>query len=212
MKHLAAIQSEFLKHLAFEYEDTELNSETIRSRQDAKVFLEVPLVRQSTSFSCGAASFLSVLGYYGFSPREQQIMQLMDTSFGGTDPESFVKAAKFFKLKTEMKENISHDTIVKLLNENVPVVLAIQAWNGDKNKDYKNEWQDGHWVVTIGYDDEGYYFMDPSQIGYSYLTKKELDDRWHDKSKQNDKTYNRLAVIVYGKKPEFDYDEIRQIE
>ena len=47
--------------------------------------------------------------------------------------------------------------------------------------DYTADWDDGHYVVVVGYDDAHFYFMDPSVLGsYTYLPLEALLARWHD--------------------------------
>lgn len=191
-------------------EAPEINdTKAVRKIEDADVFLEVPLVRQSTDYSCGAASFLSILGYYGYDPYEKQIMKTMGTTLGGTHPSGFEKAAKKFQLKSKLKENMSFDDVRESIKEKIPVIMAIQAW-GDK-ENYSKEWKDGHYVVAVGFDKDGFFLMDPSQMGYSYISEKQLEERWHDVD-QNKTAVVRLGIMIYGKEPRFDYDRVRPID
>jgi predicted double-glycine peptidase len=177
---------------------------------DADIFLQIPIVRQSTSYSCGAASFLAILGYYGYDPYEKQVMNALGTTLGGTDPDDFPKAAKKFELQAKLKENMTIDDVKKNIKNKVPVVLGIQAW-GEK-EDYSEEWDDGHYVVAIGYDKEGFYLMDPSQMGYSYVSFKDLEKRWHDRMKDNKIKFVHLGIVVSGKEPKFEYNAVKPIE
>jgi predicted double-glycine peptidase len=181
----------------------------VRKIKDADIFLEVPIVRQSTDYSCGAACFLSILGYYGYDPYEKQLIKALETTLGGTDPDSFKKAAKKFELKIDIKEDMTIDQIKNNLKKKIPVILDIQAW-GEK-KDYSKAWKDGHYVVAVGYDKKGFYLMDPSQMGYSYLLEKDLEDRWHDVEIDSDKKFFKLGIMIYGKAPKFHYDRVKPI-
>jgi predicted double-glycine peptidase len=61
---------------------------------------------------------------------------------------------------------------------------------------YAEEWDSGHWVVAIGYDDDKVYFEDPwIPHARAYLTWDELDDRWHDLDYDNSKVYRYGAAI-----------------
>lgn len=44
------------------------------------------------------------------------------------------------------------------------MIVAIQAW-AEEGVDYNNDWDDGHYVVVIGYDSDNMFFMDPSTLG-----------------------------------------------
>jgi predicted double-glycine peptidase len=53
-----------------------------------------------------------------------------------------------------------------------PVIVQIQAW-GDEGTDYTNDFDDGHYVVAIGFDENYLYFEDPWIIGnIAYIPKK----------------------------------------
>ena len=85
------------------------------------------------------------------------------------------------------------------LDDDSPIICAIQAWKDDG--DYNTETEDdGHYVVLIGYKKDAekdtyiYYFMDPSTSGsYTYLTEEEFSLRWHDSLEGKSK---RIGIIV----------------
>jgi predicted double-glycine peptidase len=70
------------------------------------------------------------------------------------------------------------------LEAGCPVIVALQAWHGDVADpalDYSIEWDDGHYVVVCGMDDERVFFMDPSTLGnYTFLPINAFESRWHD--------------------------------
>jgi predicted double-glycine peptidase len=46
---------------------------------------------------------------------------------------------------------------------------------------YVKDWKDGHWVVAIGYDKNGFFFEDPSLHAIrGYLSTQQLKSRWRD--------------------------------
>jgi len=182
----------------------------VRRVSDAKVFLPVPFLRQSTGYSCGAASLLSNLQYLGYNPTERELMKDLDGTQGGVDPESFIEAAKKYGLEANLVEGMSLDKLRSLIKGGSPVTLSIQAW-GEK-KDYSKEWDDGHYVLAIGYDDDGIYLVDPSQAGYTFVADKELESRWHDVKKDRSKKYVHLGIVVRGKKPCFQPEQVRPIQ
>ena len=64
----------------------------------------VPDVRQSTSYSCGAASLQAVFNYWGIDAREGTLMQELNTSYEtGTLPESIVRVAQAHGLQAECR-------------------------------------------------------------------------------------------------------------
>ena len=182
-------------------------------RLKVKKILTFPEARQSTNFSCGAASIQAILYYYGIDIREDNIIKMLDVKptsivHSGIDPDIMKKKLEdIWKLKVLMKQNMTIDNLKKLIDKNIPVILAIQAWQSeDETKgevDYSETYFDGHYVVAIGYTDKHIIFEDPSILSNrGYLTYGELNDRWHDKDFKN-RTYEHLGLAVYGKKPKY---------
>jgi hypothetical protein len=62
-----------------------------------------------------------------------------------------------------------------------PVMVMLQAWSESGSADWENDWDDGHFVVAIGFDKERFYFMDPSTPGqWAQVPRGEFVKRWHD--------------------------------
>lgn len=70
-----------------------------------------------------------------------------------------------------------------------------------RKKEWKNDWTDGHYVVAIGYDRGKIYFEDPYAYERTFLSFRELNDRWHDVAGGN--IYNHFGIALYGKAPKF---------
>ena len=173
--------------------------------------IKLPLYRQSHNFTCGVACVSSVLRYagYDFDTREDRLLwELEATPENGTN---YLKIAEYLEsvrtedfpntqvIATEVmcvdyasnEADFGHtDSLLSQLREALdddsPVICAIQAWNDDGDYQAKTE-DDGHYVVLIGYQKDTekdtyiYYFMDPSTAGsYTYLSEEEFILRWHD--------------------------------
>ena len=186
--------------------------------------LEVPLYRQSHNFTCGVACVASVLRYagYDFDTREDRLLwELAATPENGTN---YVKIAEYLNaVRIEGFPNTpvfateivctdyasdEHDLTLSdrllsqfraALDDDTPVICAIQAWKDDGDYTTGTE-DDGHYVVLVGYkkdtqrDTYIYFFMDPSTAGsYTYLTEEEFILRWHDNL---DGKPTRIAIAV----------------
>ncbi|MDD6514824.1 MAG: C39 family peptidase, partial [bacterium] len=169
-------------------------------------FLKLPLYRQSHNFTCGVACVASVLRYagYDFDTREDRLLwELAATPENGTN---YVNITEYLDavriddfpntpvIATEVvcEDYASNDLTLTdsllsqlraALDDDSPVICAIQAWRDDGDYKAKTE-DDGHYVVLIGYkkdtekDTYIYYFMDPSTAGsYTYLTEEEFSLR-----------------------------------
>jgi predicted double-glycine peptidase len=150
----------------------------------------VPDTTQQTDYSCGASSLQAVCKYYGVGPDDEWEFTdalKMDRRVG-SHAFQIKAAARRWGLRCREYQPMSYAQLRAELQQRHPVLLMIQAWGEEKvggrrrwRRDYRNEWKDGHWVVAIGYDREGFFFEDPSlQAVRGYLTQVELEERWHD--------------------------------
>ncbi len=67
------------------------------------------------------------------------------------------------------------------LDQKRPVIVLIQAWKDDDDPiPYPSNFDNGHYVVAIGYDRDYIYFEDPWIHGsLTYMSRSDLYDRWH---------------------------------
>ena len=143
--------------------------------------IRVPLARQATDYTCGVAALQSVLGYFGEEVREDALAkQLHSNSKDGTGFAEIVKFARKHGYTVTTTTAMTIDALKKQLDARHPVIMLIQAWP-ERKVNYKTDWDDGHYVVAVGYDRSNLFFMDPSTLGnYTFIPERELLDRWHD--------------------------------
>jgi predicted double-glycine peptidase len=169
----------------------------------------VPDVRQSTTYSCGAAALQAVLSYWGVDKREGQLMQALETSeVEGTSPEAIVRVAQEIDCEAYSKENLSLDDIEDSLRQRIPVICAIQAWADIHSAGFSwdKAWEDGHYVIAIGLDSRSVYVEDPSLLGTrGIIPRDEFVARWHDYRGEppydpSDRPYVHLGIFIVGLK------------
>jgi predicted double-glycine peptidase len=167
--------------------------------------LALPLVRQQTGYSCGAAAMLSVLKYWRvFDGEEKSLYPVLQTTpKDGTEPSKLAEGARSFGLRAEWRQNLGFADLRAALARGDTPILDIQAWPdpGTEKASWRDDWDDGHYVVLIGMDGENAYFMDPSSDGkYAYIPLPELSDRWHDFEDRHGPAwrFEHLAVFVHG--------------
>lgn len=170
--------------------------------------LPVPIIRQATSYSCGAASLMAILYYWKvYDDKESSLYEpLKTTEENGTDPSNIVKVAKELGLEAYTRDHLRLLNLRHALDRGETVVLDIQAWRDgkEKNLSWKKTWESGHYVVLIAMDDHYAYAMDPSAgVGYAYLPLNELLARWHDYETKNGKIkkFHHFGIFIRGKKP-----------
>jgi len=177
------------------------------NKEEIIKLLDFPYLRQSTSYTCGVVATQTILEYYGIEYNESELAKKLETNKDGTYIDNVIDIFHKNKLKTKSIENMSIDEIKEYLDQDIPVLLMIQAYKDKPN--YKNEWNYGHDLVAIGYTKNKILFSDPSQFTTTFLSNKELLVRWHEK--EDEKKYINFGLAVYGKKPKFDSKKLQKI-
>jgi ABC-type bacteriocin/lantibiotic exporter with double-glycine peptidase domain len=170
--------------------------------------------RQGTAFTCGADCVQKVMEYYGEDYREMDLAHdLKSDPEEGTYVRNIVAFFHKHGLKAIVRQKMTIGNLIAQVNRNIPVIIMLQAWGSkeDFDKNYKNEWDYGHFVVVIGYNSDSILIADPALFNVGYIPKKELKSRWHDTDEGDVKTY-QLGISVYGKKPEFDKDKVERVK
>lgn len=196
------------------------------SLSPGSTILRLPLIRQSTDYTCGVACVQSILRYagYDFDIREDRLAEILKA-----DPEQgtgyhniveYLNSVRYCAreegssavsdgvqvFQAEDKVNISVTQLMGYIDEGKPVICALQAWgNAGDTGDYRNVWDEGHYVIAIGYDEDNIIFMDPSTMGaYTYIPKAELPARWHDEDSSARLDHFGIIVTLNA-----DYDQIK---
>lgn len=162
--------------------------------------LTFPQLRQTYPYDCGATVFQAILLYYGIDIRKDKIIRQLGTNQkSGTHPGSLCKSMRTHKLSYDAKP-MTIDTLKKYIHKGIPVILVLQAWTKKRNPNWKKIWNDGHYVVAIGYDKNKIIFEDPTMFSRTFLTNAELEQRWHDIDTQGT-IFDHYGIAVYGPKP-----------
>ncbi|MBD3408511.1 MAG: hypothetical protein GF411_20475 [Candidatus Lokiarchaeota archaeon] len=162
----------------------------------ARIPVEIPPSRQSEHYSCGATVIQMVSAYYGHNIRESDIIEKL-----GITKKSGVKLSKIQKVANEMglkthREKLSYDNIIKTLDDKIPMVVAVLK----ENKEYH------HFVLIVGYYDDGLIFRDPGKFSYSYMAREEFENRAYG----SDQKYLILAMAS-NEEPEYSPNEVEEL-
>lgn len=166
--------------------------------------LKIPLFRQATYYTCGVASLDAILHYWQvYDDIEASLAEECGTTEeDGTPPQNLVKVAQSYNLTAYLKENTSLKDLEKAVEEGWTVILDVQAWSEQELPvDWKNDWEDGHYVVLLALDDQYVFLMDPSTgATYAYVPRLEFMDRWHDYEILSDGSrYNYVQTAIFIK-------------
>ncbi|MDZ4835133.1 MAG: C39 family peptidase [Candidatus Melainabacteria bacterium] len=173
--------------------------------------IKVPMTRQSTDYTCGVAAVQSVLMYYGDEFMEGVLSKdLKANPKVGTAYKEIVRLVKSKGYKVEVLQNMTIESLKSLIDSGKPVICLIQAWP-EKKVNYATDWEDGHYVVAIGYDRQNVFFMDPSTLGnYTFIPTKEFLTRWHDTDSKV--KLEHFGMVVEKAKPAYKAGSILKLE
>lgn len=173
-------------------------------RRVGKVRLQLPIVRQATDYSCGAASLLSVLQRFsGYGGSERSLYRGLGTEpKHGTRPERIAKVAKRHGLSATFRDGLSISDLRRAVKKGQAVILDLQAWRSPRQQksDWSKIWGTGHYVVLESIGTKYATFMDPWAPGkLAWAPIAELDKRWHDWTHEKDgsrRKWQHSAIIV----------------
>lgn len=174
--------------------------------------IPVPLVRQPDGHTCGVAALQSILHYFGHTVRFDRLATLL-----GADPEqgtNFQRMADYALeqgLDVTIRRDMTLEALCSFIDAGLPVIVALQAWGRDPDAGYADEWDDGHYVVVVGYDEHNLYFMDPSTLGnYTFIPVAEFLARWHDCYDNNGRSVrlNHFGMAFQGESARYDSQRI----
>lgn len=186
---------------------------TTKPKKAPLKFMEIitlPQLRQTFNYDCGAKALQTVLVYYGLEIREDKIIQGAKTDRTGTPIAGIIKFAQQHGLQVDSRSMTIAD-LKKYIDRKIPIIIPLQAYPTKPVVDWRNHWRDGHYVVVIGYTARKIIFEDPSSFERTYLTYRELNDRWHDQDAQGKKYYQH-GIALYGLKPKFKPLKIKHLD
>ena len=183
--------------------------------------IQVPLVRQARDYTCGVSALRSLLLYYGEEYGELELTKMIGASpRQGTSYRSIIRFAnqKFQdplkrNFQMQIKTYMTMEDLRQLIDQGKPTIVLLQAW-GNPGVNWKTEWNEGHYAVVVGYDENNIYFMDPSILGhYAFIPIEEFLDRWHDRDPVTGEKLIRSGLVIGNdnKAPAYDPGRIKRM-
>ena len=132
---------------------------------------DVPLVQQTTNYSCGAATLKAVLSHYGEDVAEPKLMREVGVHpKTGSTAGQVATAARRRGYVAHERQFRSVDELAVFTDQDVPVIVAIQSFNNPNQ---------GHFVVATKVKRGRVQIMDPNTRGNQrVLSTAEMDRRW----------------------------------
>jgi predicted double-glycine peptidase len=179
--------------------------------------IKVPRLRQATDYTCGVCALQAVLAYYGEDVREDELARALKANTkDGTRYREIVAYSRAHGYEVEIKKDADLADLEAVLKSGRPAICLIQAWadsnstDGKQKIDYSKDWQNGHYVVAVGFDKDNFYFMDPSTVGtYTYIKRDQFLERWHDTDGREKLRHFAMAI---SKGKTYDPDAITELK
>ncbi len=159
--------------------------------------IEYPETRQVFNFDCGANALVSLLVFAGIEEREDRIALLAGTTKDGTATTGVLRVLRYYGLSYHARQRMRVGDLRRAVNAGFPTLVTLQAYR-ESNRPYRELWDDGHWVVAIGYDKRRILFEDPSAFHRTWLADEELHQRWHDIDRRRPIRQWGCTVLVKG--------------
>ena len=187
--------------------NSSINASTSMGTTNLALF-SMPDTRQSTEYSCGAAAMQAVLGYWGRDIGEEDVREMLNTNeVSGTYPDDIIRVAKALGLQAEYKENMSMADLENYVAEGIPVIVDCQAWRSvsQYNESWADTWNNGHWLVVIGIDENNVTLEDPYILGdRGYMSREEFLARWHNVRGLDETDTGKqihMGIAIRGERP-----------
>lgn len=165
--------------------------------------IDLPNMRQTFDYDCGAKALQIVFAYYGIEVREDELMSQLGCNLEGTPVANMVALAEAYGFKVEAVCGASLEDLRAYVEGGYPVIILLQAWadNYMTLEDWKEDTRDGHYVIVIDYVNNVIVFEDPSSFHRTWLTEDELNARWHDVDSLTQQKLDHFVMALKGKEP-----------
>lgn len=145
--------------------------------------VEVPVTKQDTKYTCGAAALQAVLAAYGLPRREALLACWLGSDpKEGTRPSALVGLCRELGLPHEERHDATVEDLAHVTGQGVPLLCCVQMHGG------------GHWVAVRDVADGQVHFMDPVE-GHRSLPAEEWDRIWQD-TDADGKPYVRYGLAI----------------
>lgn len=159
--------------------------------------------RQTSDYDCGAMALQLVMAYYGVDVRGDRLMEALGTGKDGTRVSMMISVAESYGFDVFHKSNWKINELKDTVEQGYPVIVLVQAWAERylTQAEWRKNYNDGHYVVVIGFSKGVIMFEDPASFRRTWLTEREFLARWHDRNDDTGVTYDRFGMVLKGKEP-----------
>lgn len=159
--------------------------------------------RQTFDFDCGAQALQVLLAYYGVEIRGDKLMTALGTGPHGTPLSRMIAFSTSHGFQVVAGTGWTLGKVKRLVDEGHPVIVLLQAW-ADRFmtiEDWRNNFEDRHYAIIIGYAQGVLLFEDPASFRRTWLREREFLARWHDRDPATGEVLERFGMVLLGKAP-----------
>ena len=172
-------------------------------KADPGAVIDLHIMRQTFDYDCGVKALQTVMAYYGVDIREDTLIEELGADDDGTSVEKVIAVARSQGFHVEVKEHLTLEELKQYIKNGHPVIVLLQAWAERYMtlKAWKEDYDDGHYAIVIGYKKGVLIFEDPSSFRRTWLRESEFLIRWHDIDSHTNHIYNQFGMVLLGKEP-----------
>lgn len=165
--------------------------------------IELPVGRQTFDFDCGAKALQIVMAHYGIDIAEGELMEELRCDADGTPVQNMIAVAEAKGFEVSAQCGFSLEEVKQFVDAKHPVIVLVQAWAERYMtlEDWKEDNDDGHYVIVIAHHGGVIVFEDPSSFHRTWLTEGEFVARWHDVDPRTQQKLDHFCLVLLGKEP-----------
>ncbi|MBN1895269.1 C39 family peptidase [bacterium] len=165
--------------------------------------IDLHIGRQTFDYDCGAKALQTVMAYYGIDTREGELIKDLGTGKDGTRVDRMIQVAKKYGFQVEARQPWTIGEVKRSVDAGYPVIVLLQAWAERflTLKEWRVNYDDGHYAIVIGHGKGVLLFEDPSSFRRTWLREYEFLARWHDRDAIRKLDYEQFGMVLQGKKP-----------
>jgi uncharacterized membrane protein len=106
-----------------------------------------------------------------------------------------------------VKENLTLPDLHAAVTKGIPVIVCGQAWRSreDSDKSVQEDWEDDHYIVVLGMDNNYVYYQDPFvKRASAFVSHRVFEKSWHNvrgMTSSDKKRQGHLGVFISGDAP-----------
>jgi len=158
---------------------------------------------QTFDFDCGPKALQTVMAYYGVEVRGDELIEALGAGDDGTAVADMVAVARQYGFQVRARTGWTLKELKRSVEAGYPVIVVLQAW-ADRYmtlEDWRNDYDDGHYAIVIGFAKGVILFEDPASFRRTWLREREFRARWHDRDTKTNETLERFGMVLMGKEP-----------